>query len=304
MVIVSLSAHLHNNKKPLKPLGTQAGPSIYVYRTMVRKTTSPNFAGNKLRIYFIDSIHMLRKLFFSIGFILLFALSCSKDEKLNLSTINDYYPLTVGKYITYQADSTVYTDFGTKEEIHGYQMMDIVDAEITDNMGRPSYRIRRMIRDSLGQNPWADLESYMVTPINKSIELVENNFRYIKLKEPFTEGASWKGNAYISISSDDPNWDYRYLDDWDYTLANVDQPNSVNGYSIDSSITVNQIDEIVGYPDIDTLYSERNYSVEMYGKGIGLSFKDFLHWEYQPPTPGKPAYKTGYGLRLSIIDHN
>ena len=266
---------------------------------------SPNSKRFESRIP--DACTTMKKNWVSISFLGLFFLliySCKKTEKLNIATVHDYYPMSVGKYITYQLDSTVFLDFGTIEEVQSYQLEDIVDAQSTDNSGRISYRIRRMISASAGQNPWSDLASYLVTPLDHSVEIVDDNFRYIKLSDPISEGFNWKGNAYISIISEDPNWDYRYLDDWDYTYANVNQPYTVNGITIDSSVTINQRDEIVGYPDIDTLYSERNYSVEIYAKGIGLSFKDFLHWEYQPATPGKLAEKKGYGIRLNIIDHN
>ena len=40
------------------------------------------------------------------------------------------------------------------------------------------------------------------------------------------------------------------------------------------------------------------------GKGIGLIYREFLHWEYQGAQPGRPAYYLGYGVKLTMIDHN
>ncbi len=35
-------------------------------------------------------------------------------------------------------------------------------------------------------------------------------------------------------------------------------------------------------PSNGTSYQQRNYSVERYAKGIGLIYKDFLHYIFQP----------------------
>ena len=45
-------------------------------------------------------------------------------------------------------------------------------------------------------------------------------------------------------------------------------------------------------------------NVEKYAKGIGLIVKDFLHWEYTGPSGGSNGYYVGYGVRLTMIDHN
>ena len=145
----------------------------------------------------------------------------------------------------------------------------------------------------------------MLVPTREVVEVIEENFRFQKLKLPVKEGFNWKGNTYISLYSNDPGWDYRYLDDWDYTYENVDQPFVVTGNQvIDSTVTVNQRDELIGIPTDVNSYSERNFSIEVYGRNIGLIYKDFLHWEYQPPNAGNPGYRIGYGIKLNMISHN
>jgi hypothetical protein len=39
-------------------------------------------------------------------------------------------------------------------------------------------------------------------------------------------------------------------------------------------------------------------------KGVGLIYREFLHWEYQGGETGVPGYFVGYGIKLSILDHN
>ena len=89
----------------------------------------------------------MTKYFIGLFFISLFFISCKKEkETFSSESVNDYYPLQVGKYITYNLDSTVFINFGTKDTVVSYQVQDRVDAQITDNLGRPAYRIIRYIR--------------------------------------------------------------------------------------------------------------------------------------------------------------
>ena len=228
--------------------------------------------------------------------------NCSKQETLSTASILDYNPLEIGRSITYRMDSTVFVNFNSTEEIHSYQVMDVVEDSVTDNLNRPTYRIRRYIRDTAGIQPWAANVTFLVTPTRNSLELNDNNLRFIKLHLPFRDDYSWKGNSYIDTYS--TNSEVTYLDDWDYIYANTDQPYDLGTQVIDSTVTVNERDEVIGDPTVDTVFSRRDYSVEVYGKGIGLIYKDFLHREFQPATPGKAAYILGYGIRLSMISHN
>jgi hypothetical protein len=75
----------------------------------------------------------------AIGF--LFSItSCEKEtEEFKTEAIADYLPLTVGKYIIYRLDSTVFTNFGRNEETHRYQVKHLVDAQVPDNLGRTKF---------------------------------------------------------------------------------------------------------------------------------------------------------------------
>lgn len=211
-------------------------------------------------------------------FVLALQFCKKKNDSFSLVPVTEYYPLEVGKYIVYRMDSTTFENFGTERKVSSYQVKDLVDAEITDNLNRKSYRIRRMIRNADGTGEWADNFSFMVTPLATSIEIVENNQRVIKLKAPVKDFAYWKGNSYINTSED-----LSYMSDWDFTFQDVDQPYTVQSGTIDNSITVLQQYSATGDPVLrPTSYADTTYSVEVYGKNIGLIYKDFIHWVYQP----------------------
>ena len=69
--------------------------------------------------------------------------ACKKTtEQYPTAPLSDYFPLTVGKYITYSLDSTIYyKNFGASATVNSYQVKYVVDAQVTDNLGRPGYRI-------------------------------------------------------------------------------------------------------------------------------------------------------------------
>jgi hypothetical protein len=235
--------------------------------------------------------------------VLLFA-SCKKSmDNFTSEPLSDYYPMQVGKYITYNLDSTLYIHFGQKDTVIHYQAQDRVDAQITDNLGRTAYRILRFIRQDTSQ-AWAPNNTFMVIPTGNTIEYVENNLRFLKLSLPIKQDFSWKGNSFIDTYS--TLSDVRYLDDWDYIYDSIGQPLTINNINIDSTLTLDERDEFLGQdPSIQgTQYAEKTYSIEKYGKGIGLIYREFLHWEYQGPQNSTPGYFAGYGIKMSIIDHN
>lgn len=246
----------------------------------------------------------MTKYLIGLFFISLFFISCKKEkDNFTSESVNDYYPLQVGKYITYDLDSTVFINFGQEDTIISYQVQDRVDAQITDNLGRQAYRIIRYIRQDTSED-WAANNTFMAVPAGNSIEYVENNLRFLKLEMPIKQDFSWKGNSYIDTYS--VNSDVKYLDDWDYIYDSLDVPLTINSLTIDSTIKVSERDEFLGQdPSIPgTQYAEKTYALEKYGKGIGLIYREFLHWEFQGGQSGVPGYFVGYGVKLSITDHN
>ena len=229
--------------------------------------------------------------------------ACTKQNELySTASLSDYFPLLVGKYITYDLDSTVFIKFGQKDTIIKYQVKDSIETQITDNIGRPAFRIVRYMRKNSGQS-WTPSNTFMATPTATTIEFVENNLRFIKLVLPVKQDYTWKGNTYIDTYS--LNSTTKYFDNWDYAYDSVNGPITLGGSLLNNTIKVTQRDEVLGQdPKLPTTqYAERNYSVEKYAKSIGLVYKEFLHWEYQGTQSGSPGF-TGYGVKLTMTGHN
>jgi len=341
---------------------------------------------------------MRRSLPFLIpAFVAFIFFTCTKKtENYQSAPLSDYYPLQVGKYITYRVDSTVFSNFGRTTQIHSYQVKHSIEALLTDNLGRPAYRVFRYIRDTAGTQPWVPNGSYFITPLDQSIEVIENNLRVIKMHLPVKAGFSWKGNSYLpydayvafySFSNDEG------MSLWDFGYTGVDEPLTINGNSFSKVTTVAQVnddyvpdtiiasnnkltipdktnivwakgvgtdtitilpptpssvenifsvynrtsrplklDDIVTpagynrtyrysnnqwtYP-LDSLghccdmsvstgaaYASINYGIEKFAVNLGLVYREFIMWEFQPTYIADDGFKVGFGIKMTVIDHN
>jgi hypothetical protein len=236
-----------------------------------------------------------------VSIILFAAGSCSKSaETLTSAPLSDYFPLTVGKYITYRLDSIVLTNTSKSLDTNTYQVRYTVDAQITDNLGRKAFRIIRAIRNEAGTSAWRNDATFMAIDDTSVAEFIDNNLRFVKLSLPIANGFSWKGNNHIdTYSSNSP---YVYLLDWNYTYENVGEPYTVNGTRLDNTISIRQQDEVLN----TAFYKETNIAREVYGKGIGMIYKQYLHLVYQIKEPASSSFYSdnSYGITLTMIDHN
>ena len=117
--------------------------------------------------------------------------SCTKSsETFTSATLNDYFPLAVGKSYIYRLDSTVLASFGSALIVKSYQAKDSIESTFNDNQGRLSYRIFRYIRDTSATQPWRFAATYFATPNRTNLEDVDNNLRFLKMQLPINENVS------------------------------------------------------------------------------------------------------------------
>lgn len=247
-----------------------------------------------------------------------FLFSCNEKEEFVTESLPDYVPLAPGKYITYRVDSTVFPNFGRAVDTHYYRVKHVVDALVTDNLGRPSYRIYRYISDSSGTTPWMANGSYFITVLNDQMEEIDDNLRWIKLHAPLRGGFSWKGNRYLPDQAYSPlylfNNDYA-MDDWDYYYEGDPQTELIGNRQLDDVFTVQSIDESENIPwNHDSVYAARTFLREKYAKGIGLVYREYIMWDREPnrkvvsvgppPVFAWDPYRTGWGLKMWMVEHN
>jgi hypothetical protein len=235
-------------------------------------------------------------------------ISCKKElADVQLAPLTNYYSLQVGNSYTYRLDSTVYLAFGTSIATVSYMAKDSVVSTYNDNTGRTVFLVYRYLTDTLMKAPFAYSSAYSILPTRNTIEVTDaNNIHFINLVQPITAGTTWLGNAYIDTKS--LTTDLAYMDSWNYTYQNINAPFTVLKGSIDSTITVLGIDET--RPDdspFDPQYfKQRDYAEEVYAKGVGLIYKEFTHWVWQPSDNINPGhYEDGsYGIKMNLVDYD
>lgn len=232
--------------------------------------------------------------------------SCKKEtEELETVSPFTYLPTNTGKYITYRLDSTVVINFGGNIVTRSYQEKHQVDALTTDNLGRPSYRVFRFIRDTLGSTAWKPSGTYFITPSDNTIEVIENNLRFLKLAGPVTEGKTWTGNKFLPLDPYGPLYEFFNDDgmiDWEYMYEGTGSA-TINGKQYSDVLTVEQVNDASNIPVTVDAVGYLNRSIEKYAKDIGLVYQELLMLEYQPTSSPRSGFK-GFGVKRSVIDHN
>ena len=246
----------------------------------------------------------MKKIFFLAGISVAVIFSaCKKTEQYKTDAISDFAPLAVGKYITYRLDSLIFADnLIPKDTVISYQVNYLVQDTTTDNLGRKVFIIRRYIRKTAADE-WVVDNTFTAVNTGTAYEFTENNLRFLKLELPIKNGFSWPGNSYIDT---DPAYsDVSYYDGWNYSYDSLNTPLTLGNITVDSTLKVNEANQTSGgdINDPSTLFAEYDFSVSNYGRGIGLIYHRFIHEEYQNPD-GNDGYKLGYGITLTMIDHN
>ncbi len=187
--------------------------------------------------------------------------SCAKKKVPEADALLglDYYPTTIGRYVVYNIDSTVYNSLTQTTVTTQYQIKEKISENFTDNEGQNALKMERYIKkynpskpyDSI---PWAIKEVWMINATNKSIQVVEGNVRYTKLIFPVQQAANWNGNAKNTIG------------EWLYSYDYIDKSETIGSTKLDKVLLVKQ-------KDYRTLISYQNYN-EKYAKGVGLVYRE------------------------------
>ncbi|MFN6039000.1 MAG: hypothetical protein ACK452_11080, partial [Bacteroidota bacterium] len=140
-----------------------------------------------------------------ISFVFLFVMlqSCKKDQPLDTSDNgSDYFPANKNSFITYECDSTVHLDLNVGIKHYKFLIKEKIDSNFTENEGKKAIRISRYKKwiqyDTLStfDTIWKIQDVWWGNVDDRSVEIVEENNRIIKLVFPVEVGKTWNGNAY------------------------------------------------------------------------------------------------------------
>lgn len=233
----------------------------------------------------------MRQNFKLLSFVVaVFALSsCNEIEDYSFDHEYEYYPLEIGHFVIYDVDSIVFDDFTGTSDTFNYQKMHVIDSAFTDNSGRQAHKIIRYQRSNSTQ-PWLLSDVWQAVQTQSSLEVVEENQRFIKLLFPPEEGQSWHGHKYLDIV-DGNEW----MENWEYSITALNVAENINGLQLDSTLTVLQHDE-------ENLI-EKYYGEEKYAKHVGLVYKKLINLEKQNITAPWTKPEKGFILTMTLLDY-
>jgi len=175
--------------------------------------------------------------------------------------------MNVCHWVVYDVVTNVFDDFVDTNIITKTQLKEIWIESYKDNQNRSTVRIEQWTKCETCTK-YEFLRHIKQTQTNLIAERLEDNLRFIKFAFPPTNDLKWKGNIYInSLDSQ-----YARYKDWQYTMIDVNKPQTFANQSI-TTTTIIQND----YEDLLT----KIYSKEVYGKGIGLVSLELIDLETQ-----------------------
>lgn len=183
---------------------------------------------------------------------IVFIAACKKDEDQPPASYyngHNYFPDEDGVERVYHVDSIAWDEFTNSIDTFTYDYKEIIESHYTDNQGRPTQRIERYLYDSASTS-WTIWKVLSANRTSSTAEVVEDNYRYLRLVFPPALNETWNGNVHNT------------LDPQEYQITAVHQPEAFSPFTFDSTLTVLQIDEMTAFTD--------KYAREHYASGYGL----------------------------------
>lgn len=226
--------------------------------------------------------------YYFIGLVLFFFLSsCKKDEVIHTAGPSyQYAPTDTGRWILYDVDSTYYSVLTNPPATHySFQVLERIDSTYLDNSGRPTQRLERFRRDSVGA-PWVQVVSVWNSTLTLSAyERVEENVRFVKLGFPINLNTRWDGNAYNPQGFDE------------YSYEDVHVEYYFGSFYFDSTLIVHR-----GQPPNAI---ERKNGKEIFANHVGMVYKEYFNLDIQnfhDTTGAKYFYRmVAYGLHNAPV---
>ena len=246
----------------------------------------------------------VQKLFFA-ALAALFLWGCASKQTLEEYKPDfgyNYFPLTIGKYVTYRIDSTIYdpAQSGTNVLKSTTFVKEIVVDTVYDNLLGLGYKVERYSRKS-DTLPF-EIQDVWATFRNETQAIrVEENLKFIKMVFPLKKGNTWDGNVFI-----DPNLVVKVAEEsiqmfknWTYQVLGTAQSFTLLGQNYPKVTTVEQAKS-------ENLIELRESS-EKYAEGIGLIYRQLRILDTQiinPALSWEQKAQKGFTVLQVMIDHN
>lgn len=242
---------------------------------------------------------------FLLASIFLFFLAC-KEEILTPDEVQvgyEYYPLEIGKFLTYQVDSIVFDTVGLEVLVDTSTTLVrevIVDSYIGEEE-QEIFAIERSERKDESE-VWEIKDVYSTYRTEEQLVRTEENLNFIKMIFPVSRGKNWEGVGFnkdkrVVIAGES----IEMFKNWESVITKVGEPLLLGSFAFDDVTTI----EVAR----DTNAIELRSGFEQYAKGIGLVYRELSILNTQNTAPDESVLweekaQEGFLLYQRLIDHN
>lgn len=203
------------------------------------------------------------KVIFVIISIALIVVACKKEQDHAIIYGYEYFPIDSGHYVAYDVLDIIHDDLSGVHDTDYYQIKEVIGEEEIDLEGESSKKMYRYKRasDTLA---WSLKDVWIVKKSNRSVELVEENQRKIKMAFSISYDQYWDCNA---LNEEDENICY---------YRNIYQPLSIGAIDYDSTVVIEHEDNlnVIHYTRAFEVYSKNVGKVQYFFKDIDINEGD------------------------------
>lgn len=209
---------------------------------------------------------------------------------------SSYFPLAVGHTWTYQLDSIVYDNNGTRIDTISLTIRERITESFTDPSGDEAFRVERA---RLSDGFWIITDIWSASLDDRLAYRNEENLRFAKLSFPIKQGNAWDGNAFLNeeIIVKVAGEPIRIYQNWgNYSYTSVDQTETINGINYNDVCTINQV-------DLEDKITKR-FSIEKYADNFGLVYKKMIilnTQKFESNDPWEVKAEEGFILEQQLI---
>lgn len=205
----------------------------------------------------------MRKILFLL-LISITIIACKKDNN-GIVYGFQYFPIDSGKYVVYDVVDIIHDDLSAVHDTDYYQIREVIGEEDIDLEGETFNKMYRYKRESDTLNWWLK-DVWVVKKSNRSVEVVEENDRVIKLAFSISYDQYWDCNA---LNNEDSEQCY---------YRNIYEARTVGTNDFDSTVVVEHHDNLnaIEFMRFYEIYAANVGRVKTVNKDLEISGTDTL----------------------------
>jgi hypothetical protein len=208
----------------------------------------------------------MRILFAFTGLLLMIS-SCEKTDETIIYG-DHYFPADSGRYVIYDVMAIVHDDPSNVHDTARFQIKETIGEEVMDLEGDPTRKLYRYIRNDDTLN-WELKDVWVIKKTGRSVEVVEENQRKIKMAFSISYDQYWDGNALNNLADEQCYYTHIY------------EPISVGSLDYDSSVVVEHQNFLsyIEYLRSYEVFAPNIGKIQSYYKDIEINAGDTLNVE-------------------------